>query len=766
MKHLFTLGLLFLGQIAFTQQHYTGYTTDNNAGHLTVFNQPASIVNTKTKFSIGTSSAFYRTNNYIGTNFNLIFNPINTQTQKLRNNLSLGYRSSNLSVNIIGLKYEINHDNAIGYNLRFRNFKNREGLAKELGLHEFNNFNSPELVGTGPITIDKMNFNRFVYLEHMFNYARVIVNKNEKMIKAGVAFKIINGINADYTYITGQTNFPQAQVPTFTNTEINYGKAGNASSLDDRHNGFGLDLGVVYEYRPDYRDYIYEMDGIKNIDRYNESKYKYKIGASITDIGWVKFNRDTANYDFTTTIPIPYDQKKINPLIGGPSSYINNTLLPLGTKNAEQKDYFRMNLPTSLNIQFDYLVVKYFYLNYSSATALKFPKDKHKVHQKAIHTITPRLEKDMFSIMLPISLQRNAQLNVGLTGRYQFKNINVFVGSNNVTFLFGKRTIYNNSIYGGLNYSIPYTVPSDIDGDKISDPFDDCVYDPGSIEMKGCPDTDGDGIPDKNDYCIYDAGPKSTFGCPDRDNDGVIDLNDQCPDDAGLAIHYGCPDSDKDGVIDVADQCPDVPGVELNNGCPFEITNCCLDDDGDTVPNSSDKCPTIPGSVYNSGCPIDENNINTINLNEAKDSLDPNHTVQYVDQMPNKDTSMVENTQQVLEDFRGNNQVSSLVVYFETDDATIIESYQSMIKKMVDENNAKNLTYVVIGHADNRGSETHNLLLSKKRADVVKRTLINKGIPESQIIVYYYGEWKPTKSNNNIIEHKFNRRVDVRVMEK
>jgi outer membrane protein OmpA-like peptidoglycan-associated protein len=432
---------------------------------------------------------------------------------------------------------------------------------------------------------------------------------------------------------------------------------------------------------------------------------------------------------------------------------------------SDQKSTFKMSLPTSFNVQIDYLVLKDFYVNYSTAISVKLAKDPNKVHQKAIHTLTPRIEKDKFSLMLPLSIQNNSQFNVGIAGRYLMGNVNLFMGTNNLTFLFGKRTIYTANFFIGANYNIFYTVPSDIDGDKISDPFDDCVYDPGLAALKGCPDTDGDGIPDKDDYCIYDAGPKNTFGCPDSDGDGVIDLNDQCPETAGLAIHYGCPDSDHDGVIDVADQCPEVPGVELNNGCPFEITNCCLDDDGDAVPNSSDKCPTIPGSVYNSGCPIDKDNINTINLNKVKDTMDANHTNEHVDliESPLRGTNMITGIKKVNHDMENSNYMTSTNVYFKSDDATIKDEDQSKINNVIDSNKDSKVTYVIIGHTDNRGTDNYNLILSRKRAEVVKRSLINRGVNSDQIVIYYYGEWKPAKSNKNTAERKFNRRVEIRV---
>ncbi len=330
----------------------------------------------------------------------------------------------------------------------------------------------------------------------------------------------------------------------------------------------------------------------------------------------------------------------------------------------------------------------------------------------------------------------------------------------------GSRARYTTSVFGGISYSSKYVVPLDTDGDKISDEKDDCPFDFGLPELNGCPDTDGDGIPDKADYCIYMAGDKKHHGCPDTDGDGVIDLNDQCPDDAGLAIHYGCPDRDKDGVIDVADRCPDEPGIELNNGCPFENQGCCSDNDGDGVSNKVDKCPEVSGSVYNEGCPVDEKNLNKIDLQNQKEKLDPNHTNQKEKELnkvekfdPYKEAQRIKKLEEKDYDDRLN-------IYFNTDDATVNKTHDEEIRafaKKYDLERDGKYKVVIVGHTDADGSADYNLILSKKRAEVVRRKLEDSGVDYDQVEIFYYGELKPMLSNDNVENKKLNRRVEVRV---
>ena len=63
------------------------------------------------------------------------------------------------------------------------------------------------------------------------------------------------------------------------------------------------------------------------------------------------------------------------------------------------------------------------------------------------------------------------------------------------------------------------------------------------------------------------------------------------------------------------------------------------------------------------------------------------------------------------------------------------------------------------GHTDRSGDEYQNVLLSAKRAEVVKRALVARGIPASQLLIQALGESDPANSSDpNAAE---NRRVTI-----
>ena len=68
------------------------------------------------------------------------------------------------------------------------------------------------------------------------------------------------------------------------------------------------------------------------------------------------------------------------------------------------------------------------------------------------------------------------------------------------------------------------------------------------------------------------------------------------------------------------------------------------------------------------------------------------------------------------------------------------------------------------GHTDDVGKERFNLLLSKKRAEAVKRALVKRMIPPKRIIVKYYGETKAVADNSSENGRQKNRRVEMLIV--
>ncbi len=70
---------------------------------------------------------------------------------------------------------------------------------------------------------------------------------------------------------------------------------------------------------------------------------------------------------------------------------------------------------------------------------------------------------------------------------------------------------------------------------------------------------------------------------------------------------------------------------------------------------------------------------------------------------------------------------------------------------------------IVAGHTDSRASDEYNQKLSERRADAVKKYLVDHGIAASRIKSIGYGETKPVATNDTADGRQQNRRVELDV---
>ena len=72
-------------------------------------------------------------------------------------------------------------------------------------------------------------------------------------------------------------------------------------------------------------------------------------------------------------------------------------------------------------------------------------------------------------------------------------------------------------------------------------------------------------------------------------------------------------------------------------------------------------------------------------------------------------------------------------------------------------------TLVLKGYSDSEGPRQANMVVSKKRIEVIKKYLLSKGVKANQIVTKAYGESRPTASNRYPAGRQLNRRVDISI---
>ena len=95
--------------------------------------------------------------------------------------------------------------------------------------------------------------------------------------------------------------------------------------------------------------------------------------------------------------------------------------------------------------------------------------------------------------------------------------------------------------------------------------------------------------------------------------------------------------------------------------------------------------------------------------------------------------------------------------FFDYDSSTLKPGAYSELRRISEVlNKYPQTTIEVGGHTDTRGSEEYNQVLSEKRAEAVKRELIQNGLSPQRIRAVGYGESRTISS-----DHAMNRRVEI-----
>ena len=103
-------------------------------------------------------------------------------------------------------------------------------------------------------------------------------------------------------------------------------------------------------------------------------------------------------------------------------------------------------------------------------------------------------------------------------------------------------------------------------------------------------------------------------------------------------------------------------------------------------------------------------------------------------------------------------------VQFKTNKDILLPSSANDLQQLaVYLNKNEDMTAEIIGHTDNVGNPESNKLLSKQRAESVKRFLVSLGVDGSRLNTVGMGDTKPKSSNDSEEGRLMNRRVEVKL---
>ncbi len=832
LRILFSLSLILISSVLFAQNQPSN-VQDNYSGILSVPSNPANMADNRHRLDINLFQTFNSAyNNYIALEGHTIgfwtsqtgageafgggdgnaFSDPEFQEKYLFERLDGNSKSIHQYTEVMGPSalYTIDDRQAASLMWRVRSVGNIDGLGEELARIIYNDKNVPDLWGQAISNEEEIGMANMTWAEYGLGYGRVIYDEHKHFVKVGGTFKLVHGMHAAYFQVedfnytldidTTDVDDPR-DLLTVPGVRVNYGRSQNYDPSQSDYFSYNfdskmapaLDIGVVYEIRPDREKYKYDMDGEYDLWMNDKNKYKWKFGLSITDIGRIKFDKHPNSRDYILDV----QDWDITDFPINDMNDFDSVIASVATPAPGDERTFNMQLPTALSIQIDYNIINDFYVNFTPYWPLYNPSDPSKVHNIGTYSLTPRYENRWFGASMPFSYNHYGNTAMGLSIRLgpvtvgttdfvpYFYGVNIFGVDGYFAlkvplFRAGKPSDRDDDKVSDKKDDCP-EIPGllafngcpDIDNDGIADIYDDCPSDSGSAEFRGCPDTDGDGIIDKYDECVDLPGIVAFGGCPDSDGDSLIDPQDSCPNLAGLLIFHGCPDTDGDSIIDPDDLCPEHPGPIENGGCPdtdfdgiFDYLDECPevfgpkenngcpwpDTDMDGVLDKDDRCPNNPGPAENDGCPYADTDGDSI--------LDKDDDCPNVPGVPENNGCPVieEEEQEILNTAFANLEfLSAKAVIRQNSYASLDELAALLVKK-------EDWKLKLEGHTDNVGTEKDNLILSKRRAEAVQKYLSDKGVEKSRIKVEFYGETQPIESNDTAEGRQKNRRVEMEIL--
>ena len=839
LKNLFFAGII-LSTTLVSAQNYLGIPTSNYSGVMGTDLNPASFVDGRFKVDINLASLSFNawqnamtfdtrdmpkwwvksfSENINGSNpYNDWIQPESTfmdryitRTYDANSENTLGLYN-NIQLDVLNFMFHVNRKIAVGAAVKLRSITNLDDVDPKLALLSEEDYDIPSLWNTR-FNEELLDLNHMTWAEYGLIYSQLLKDDGEHFLKFGGKAKWLSGYSAAYIHTSNfEYNLFNEDTTQYLAGDFEYGhSSGILENIEGNNNnstesiskfGIGLDLGFIYEWRPDWKEYKYDMDGETNLWRRDKEKYKIRAGFSVLDIGGMKFQKGGVSQNFSVNTG---DLFAFRDAFDGDESLVDvdETIDSLiqndagwSTNGTDDRTFF-MQLPTAVSVQFDYHIWKYFYVNATGIISIQNRKNPHRVRTANQFSVTPSFDHSWFGVHLPMSYNNYSKFKAGLGAR--LGPLTVGVNDFRVLFATGKK-IRGAGAYAGLRLPILYVHPSDIDGDLVSDDLDDCLVVPGVWEFKGCPDTDKDGIKDLDDHCPQEAGLPEFNGCPDKDGDRIPDKDDACPEEPGDSLYNGCPDSDKDGIIDSKDDCPTVPGIEAFKGCP--------DTDGDGIKDDEDACPEVPGPLVNNGCPDTDNDglfdfiDNCPEVAGPKENngcpwpdTDQDGTLDKDDDCPNtpgpRENAGCPYTDSDNDGLRDkDDKCPNTPGPIENDGCPEIEEEVQEIlrtafenlefetgKDIIKEESIPSLTELaevlvkrpewklqISGHTDNVGNDQANLVLSKKRAEAVKNFMISKTIESERLYVLFFGETMPIASNDTKEGRQKNRRVEMKII--
>ena len=408
-KQIKLLLLLCIPLMGYTQ-NFSGFQYDNYAGLHAVSANPAFLVGSPYRADINLVSASLTLNNdYIPFDFSKAISGDFDDVKK--NDTPSNSNNFLLSADVFGpsFMFNINKVSSFAITSKVRSYTSVTGIDGKSYDYFNNGFKQDNDYS---FEIKSANITTHVWGEVGFSYARIIDLDNDATLKLGITAKYLQGLgNIFIAFDDFQADYDSVANTLNTSGEISYGSSADFESgkyqVSSGAKGYGFDIGAVYQFSPEG----------KNFDNFEQ--YKFRLAASITDIGKVTYPKG-----IQTTYNATRNNITITELEA--EDGLEDTLEAVYPGQSSTKD-LSVKLPTALHLNIDYNINNSFYVNLNTDFGLGDDSNNaNRIINK--YSLTPRFERKWTSVYSPLSLDGFDNFSWG----FGFRLGPLFVGSNTI----------------------------------------------------------------------------------------------------------------------------------------------------------------------------------------------------------------------------------------------------------------------------------------------------------------------------------------------
>ncbi len=359
----------------------------------------------------------------------------------LSQNLNINQVNGQIEAMVVGPSLNVSLGKfSVGISSAFRNYAVGRKIPKEFARGLLYGLRIPEYYGD-TLSGDNYRAKFLSFLEVGVNGGMIIHQKGNNVLSLGVNLKYNLGIGG-LSFLAD--NFTYSMQDSINANVLNFtGKYGGSNIGFHPGTGASMDIGFIYQKKVAPSRY-YKPHSPESNCKYTD--YKYKIGFSILDLGFINFKgsyyREAQNASGAWPNYADTRGNNVGDIIEEIDKIFNQGI-------TESRSKYKATLPLSFVFQYDYNFGRGLLVNGTVIYGAGL-KNSFGAERASMIAITPRFEGKIFGVSTPISFNSMGRGGLGLGVRFWYLSI----GTDNLAAYLINMDVYRLDVYAHIKIPI------------------------------------------------------------------------------------------------------------------------------------------------------------------------------------------------------------------------------------------------------------------------------------------------------------------------